>query len=120
MALNINSTIPNGKHRGKKVRDVLSDNRKDIFSLIKSGLSFDDEVLSLAGIKKNIRDVKVVQVFTDHVKDTRKYEKDTESLSRILKEIRTLDNINESAEAPEQQQNGNTDNQYDEEFEFDI
>lgn len=96
MILNINSVIQNGKHKGKTIKDILDSNKKIIFELIKNGLLFDDEVLSIAGIKKNIRDVKVTHEFTEHEKDTKKYKKDTESLSKILKEIRVLDNLSEN------------------------
>lgn len=96
--LNINSEIPSGPYKGKKVNDILSSNKKDIFKLLKEGLLFDDEVLSIAGIKKNIRDVKVEQILVEHEKDTKVYEKETTSLSKILKEIRTIDNVSESDE----------------------
>lgn len=93
--LNINSEVYIGKYKGKIVKDILKNDKKEIFNLLKQGISFDDNVLSLAGIKKNIRNVKITQVFADHEKDTKIYEKETVSLSKILKEIRTLDSISE-------------------------
>ena len=96
--LNINSEITAGIHKGKTVKEVLENGKKEIFSLIKQGFSFDDEVLSLAGIKKNVRDVTIKQVFVEHEKDNKIYEKETTSLSKILKEIRTIDNIDENEE----------------------
>ena len=99
MVLNINSVIAKGEHKGKTVNDVLSIGKKEIFSLIKEGFSFDDNVLLMAGIKKNVRDVKVSNIFVEHEKDTKSYEKDTVSLSKILKEIRTIDNLDETIEA---------------------
>ena len=96
--LNINSEITTGIHKGKTVKEVLENGKKEIFSLIKQGFSFDDEVLSLAGIKKNVRDVTIKHVFIEHEKDNKIYEKETTSLSKILKEIRTIDNIDENEE----------------------
>lgn len=96
--LNINSEVTIGKYKGKIVKDVLKNDKKEIFNLLKQGVLFDDNVLSLAGIRKNIRNVKITQVFTEHEKDTKIYEKETISLSKILKEIRTLDNISETDE----------------------
>lgn len=90
--LTINSIIDKGRYKGKKISDLIAD-KKAIFSLIKEGISFDDEVLTLSGIKKNVRDVKVKQVFVEHEIDTNVYAKETASLQKILKEIRTLDNI---------------------------
>ena len=97
-ALNINSVITSGNYKGKTVKDVLENGKKEIFNLIKQGFLFDDEVLSLAGIKKNVRDVTVENVFVEHEKDNKIYEKETTSLSKILKEIRTIDNIDENEE----------------------
>ena len=96
MTLKLDSTITEGEFKDKTVKEVLECGKKNIFSLIKTGLLFDDEVLSLAGIKKNIRDVKVTQICADHEKDTRVYQKETASLTKILKEIRTIDNIEET------------------------
>ncbi len=92
--LQINSIIDNGKYKGQKVSDLVK-NKKIVFSLIKDGIDFDDTVLSLAGIKRNIRDVKVKQVLIEHDVDTRTYAKETTSLQKILKELRTLDNVDD-------------------------
>jgi hypothetical protein len=96
--LNINSEVTIGKYKGKIIKDILKNDKKEIFNLLKQGVSFDDNVLSLAGIRKNIRNVKITQVFTEYEKDTKIYEKETISLSKILKEIRTLDNVSETDE----------------------
>lgn len=95
--LNIYSILDTGKYRGKKVGEMVDNKDKaELFKLIKKGYSFNDEVLSLIGIKKNVRDVKVSQILVDHVKDKKVYQKDTASLSKILKELRTIDNLNEN------------------------
>lgn len=65
----------------------------EIFKYIKKGFDFDDEVLEKAGIKKSIRDEKVVTVLVEHEKIKEKVlPKDTESLKNILKSLNTLDN----------------------------
>lgn len=117
MILNIHSEVTIGKHKGRSVNDILNIDKKEIFSLIKQGLSFDDEVLAIAGIKKSVRGVKVLQVFAEHEKDNKKYEKETASLSKILKEIRTLDNIpeiDENENINQITQNANNSNEYEE------
>lgn len=117
MILNIHSEVTIGKHKGRSVNDILNIDKKEIFNLIKQGLLFDDEVLSIAGIKKSVRDVKVLQVFVEHEKDNKKYEKETASLSKILKEIRTLDNIpeiDENENINQITQNTNNSNEYEE------
>ena len=105
--LNINSEITSGKYKGKTVGDLVTD-KKIIFTLIKQGVIFDDEVLSKAGIKKIIRDVKVEQILVDHEKDNKVYQKETTSLSKILKEINTIENVtaeNEEAKKQEEEKN---------------
>lgn len=88
--LHINSVISVGENKGKKICDIVT-NKKAIFNLIKQGVQLDDEVLLQAGIKKTIRNVKVEHVFVEHETDNKVYEKETTSLQKILKEIRTLD-----------------------------
>lgn len=56
MKYDINSVIINGEYKGKLITDILVDKKK-IFSMIKNGDEFSDEVLMKAGIKKNIRDI---------------------------------------------------------------
>ena len=118
--LNINSEMTVGKYKGKTVKYILENDKKEIFNLLKQGVSFNDDVLSLAGIKKNIRNVKITQVFTEHKKDTKIYEKETASLSKILKEIRTLDNIPEIEENENAGQIANTTDDSNDYEEIDI
>ena len=94
--LHKNSEITTGRYKGKTVNEVLEKDKKEIFYLIKKGVSFDDEVLSMSGITKKTSNVRFSQVFVEHAKDNKIYEKDTASLSKILKELRTIDNLNET------------------------
>lgn len=95
--LNINSIIEKGKWKGKKVEEIISINKKTIFSLIKEGYLFSDEVLSKAGIKKRVKDVKIETVIIpERIKDNTHLEKDAASLSKILKELHTIDNAAEN------------------------
>lgn len=89
--LNLNSIIDNGVFKNKKVIDIVNNNKKDIFKLVKEGLYFDDEVLALAGIKKTIKNVKTSIQIVEHSKDTKVYEIDKTPLQKILKEISTID-----------------------------
>lgn len=60
MKYNIDSIVDNGVHKSKSIRNILNEDRKYIFTMIKNGDEFDDEVLEKAGIKKKISNVKVV------------------------------------------------------------
>lgn len=91
-SLSLNSIINSGKFNKQTVNEVLTNNKRDIFSLIKEGFSFDDEVLKLAGIKKNVKNSTVKNEIVEHDKDTKVYEVDTTPLHKILKEISTIDN----------------------------
>ena len=113
--LHINSVIGKGKYNGKKVSEIISE-KKVVFSLIKEGFEFEDEVLSMAGIKKTVMDVKVEQVFVEHDVDTKVYAKETASLQKILKELRTLDDGGDIADEipPSTNSNISSSNDYDE------
>lgn len=92
--LNADSIIEGGSFDGKSVSEILSNNRKDIFKLLKEGYYFTDEVLQTAGIKKKVDDSKVRfthEVFI-HEKDTKVYKKDKDSLSKIIKSLNTITN----------------------------
>ena len=91
--LGLNDKINYGKMRGGTVEDLVKKEGKSaIFSLIKSGHTFSDEVLSFAGIKKVVHDVHTTtnECFEKET-DTKVYEKDTVKLSKILKEINSID-----------------------------
>lgn len=60
MKYNIDSIVDNGIHKDKSIKDILNEDRKYIFTMIKNGDEFDDKVLERAGIKKKISNLKVV------------------------------------------------------------
>lgn len=91
--LDYESIIPYGKNKGKYVKDIIND-KKEIFSMLKSGYYFSDAVLKLANIRKVIRDVKYTNEVVEHNKDTKIYIKDTDSLSKIIRELETIHNQN--------------------------
>lgn len=89
--LKLNHIIEDGKYKGKKISELAS-NKKTIFELLKNGYNFDDEVLLQAGIKKTIRDVQIKTEVVEHIKDNKVYPKDTESITKILKDLQTVVN----------------------------
>ena len=92
--LNLDSIIEDGQYKGKKVFDLISDKKK-IFNLISKGYILSDDVLQKTGIKKNIRDFKTETVIVEHEKDDRVYERDTMSVSKIIKDLETNERINQ-------------------------
>lgn len=91
MKLGKESIINNDLFNNKQVIEIINDNKRNIFQLLKKGYEFDDEVLSLAGIKKNVKNVKTRNQIVEHDKDTKTYEIDKTPLHKILKEISTID-----------------------------
>ena len=83
-----------GRYNGKTVEEVLNKNRKSIFTLIKKGLCFDDEVLKEAHITKTIRDRHAYYEFERHAKDNKKYEKEKMSKDDVIKIVESLNNDN--------------------------
>ena len=83
--------LTEGKLKGKTVQEAFNNDKKVIFNLIKKyKLSFDDEVLAAAGIKKIVRDEVFTNVIVDHDKPkpiNKKLKKDKKSLDEILDEI---------------------------------
>lgn len=82
---------------GKKQRILVSDivsKKGELFKYIKRGYEFDDEVLEKAGVKKTIRNKRVINVVIDRdINESNKtYPKETESLRSVLKSLCTIDN----------------------------
>lgn len=91
--LTLESTFKNGKYAGKSVADLVNISG-EIFSLIKEGYIFDDEVLAAAHIKKSVRNVESHCVIggINADKSFKPLPMETASMKQILSEINTLDN----------------------------
>ena len=90
----MNDTIKNGKYIDKTVEEVTKISGA-IFSMIKDGYEFDDEVLKIAHISKTIRDERIDFVVNTNKGNKRSnpLPKETTSLKQILAELNTLDNF---------------------------
>ena len=94
--LTMESTIKNGKKSDMKVSDLVNIKGK-IFSLIKEGYYFDDEVLKAAHITKTIREKKAYSCVRDITPtDHTKLPKETASMKQILFDINTITKTRES------------------------
>ena len=81
-----------GRYEGKTVEEVVNKNRTAIFTMIKKGVMFDDEVLSMAHITKTEHAHTAYCEIEKHInRSNRKYEKDTAKIDEILNELNTLE-----------------------------
>ena len=74
----------------KTVRELIDKNKnRDIWKLIKRGFQFDDEVLSICNITKNIRDEHSYWEIVHHeqLKKEKVYKKDTASYEDIVESL---------------------------------
>ena len=94
LKLTMRDTIENGKYANKTVEEITKISGA-IFSMIKDGYEFDDEVLVAAHISKTIRDERTAFVVTIHKADnsSKPLPVETASVKQILVELHTLDNI---------------------------
>ena len=92
--LTMNDHIKSGAFANKTVEEVTK-LKGAIFSMIKEGYEFDDEVLKAARIRKIIRDEKIDFVVNTNKDNNRPnpLPKETTSLKQILAELSTLDNF---------------------------
>lgn len=91
--LTMESTIKNGKNSEISVSELVSIKGK-IFSLIKEGYEFDDEVLAAAHISKHIRDEKVYcRIGNLHMTNNSHLPKDTATTKQIISELNTINNL---------------------------
>ena len=92
--LTMRDTIENGKYANKTVEEITKISGA-IFSMIKDGYEFDDEVLVAAQISKTIRDERTDFVVNIHKDDnsSKPLPVETASVKQILAELHTLDNI---------------------------
>ena len=85
--LNMESTIKIGTKDEKKVSDLVNEKGR-IFSMIKEGYVFSDEVLNAANITNIIRDVQIKNIITDKSSEkVEKLRKDTVSAKQIISEL---------------------------------
>ncbi len=100
--------------RGKKIMvSELVKNKTELFNYIRNGYNFDDEVLSLAGIKRTIRNEKIITTCNENpIKEDKKLPKETESLKSILKSIHTIDNQSFEEDINEEECNYGIDEEY--------
>ena len=92
--LTMRDTIENGKYANKTVEEITKISGA-IFSMIKDGYEFDDEVLVAAHISKTIRDERTESVVNIHKDEnsSKPLPVETASVKQILAELHTLDNI---------------------------
>lgn len=83
------------KIRTQTIKEIIDEDKKNIFKLIKEGYVFNNDVLIYAHISKNIKNEKFTNVIVEHEKNDKVYEKDKDSVNKILKDILTLENIKE-------------------------
>lgn len=100
--LTMESTLKRGKYADKSVSELVNI-PEQIFSMIKEGYYFDDEVLSAAHIKKTIRDEKIYnRVFPNFDSQFMKpLSVDTASVKQIISEMNNTtnnENVSESTE----------------------
>lgn len=90
--ISIKDKIKGGKYDGKRISDLVNE-KGVIFSLIKEGYDFDDEVLSQAHIRRTIRDehFEIRVRDTDSICENTKLKKDNVSVKKILSEINTIE-----------------------------
>lgn len=93
--LTLKDTIKGGKYNNYVVEDLVNE-KGVIFSLIKEGYMFDDEVLERSRIKRIIRDSHGECVIRDKVntEPQKSLGKDTASVKQILAELNTIDKNN--------------------------
>lgn len=88
--ISIGDRINVGKSKDIPVVDLIKEKGK-IFSMIKEGYVFDDEVLSAAHVTKVIRDERVYSTVKDKgVERIKKLPKDTVSIKQIISELNTI------------------------------
>ncbi len=90
--LTLKSTIKSSKYGDKSIEELIKI-KGAIFSMIKDGYDFDDEVLEAAHIRKQISNEKVYCRVGDG-KSTKKKNlpKDTQSIKQIIYELNMLEN----------------------------
>ena len=89
--------ITSGKYKGKTLGKVIeTDGKKGVFTLLREGYYFDDELLSEVGIKKITHEPTIKNEIVRHVKENKVYKKDTMKAERIISELQTIANMGEN------------------------
>lgn len=106
--LSLDSTLKKGKYANKSIADLVNI-KGQIFSMIKEGYVFDDEVLKAAHITKVICDKNVHCSVTclEHPKDMRVLPVDTASMKQILSELNTLEAVGDNVDDSDESSNSN-------------
>lgn len=90
--LTLKSTIKSSTYGDKSIEELIKI-KGAIFSMIKDGYDFDDEVLEAAHIRKQISNEKVYcRVGGDNSSKKKKLPKDTQSIKQIIYELNMLEN----------------------------
>jgi hypothetical protein len=90
MLYTLKTVLKTGKYSDKTIEQIIAEDKKYLFELLKEGNTFDDEVCERAKLKKNVRDVSIKAVVVEHEKDeimTKKFAVDKANLKVILEEI---------------------------------
>lgn len=104
--------IPSGEYRGRTVQDIIDDPEIRLITLIKVGFEFTDDVLKAGGIRTQVRDVQIKNEVVQHIKDNRVYAKEVEPISKILRELETINYggmVEDSEPEPKTQETFNND-----------
>ena len=89
-------------YEGKSVQELIDKNgNRDIWKLIKRGYRFDDKVLEMCRISKEIRDERTYYeiVHKDKQKQTKVFKKDNATFDEI---VESLSNIEVDNDAPDE------------------
>lgn len=90
--LTLKSTIKSSKYGDKSIEELIKI-KGAIFSMIKDGYDFDDEVLEAAHIRKQNSNEKVYcRVGGSTPTKTKKLPKDTQSIKQIIYELNMIEN----------------------------
>lgn len=97
--LGMDYTFTKGKYANKNIEE-LTHVKGAIFSMIKEGYEFEDDVLAAAHIKKIIRDVKTHLVVNENKPNNMTHSLPVEkaSMKQILSELNTLDHIGDNVD----------------------
>lgn len=93
MIYNLESIIEEGKHKGQKVADIITEDKKAVWQMIvKEHLQFGDDVLSAVNIKKKVSDVHIESVVVEHKKQKPLLKKDTKKeADDVMRELEVIE-----------------------------